>query len=63
MSAKALQPVPVEEGCGIEIDPATLRAMREAREGIGIPLEEVVAWVESWDTDNELPEPVARKLY
>jgi len=47
----------------IPVDPRTLRAMQEAREGIGIPLEEVVAWVESWDTDNELPKPVARKLY
>ena len=26
----------------------------------GIPLEEVIRWVDSWDTDNELPPPEPR---
>lgn len=63
MAAEVHEPMQFAECEQFEIDPATLRAMQEAREGIGIPLEEVAAWVESWDTDNELPKPVARKLY
>jgi hypothetical protein len=27
----------------------------------GIPLEDVVRWVESWDTENELPPPEPRR--
>ncbi len=41
----------------------TEEAWREySEEGIGIPGEEVHAWIESWGTDNELPPPKARKL-
>src|SRR5579862_634853 len=32
------------------------------RTGIAIPLEDMMAWVESWGTDNELPPPEPRKL-
>lgn len=32
-------------------------------EGIGVPGEEVHAWLESWGTENELPQPKARKLF
>jgi predicted transcriptional regulator len=42
-----------------------LRAIREARESIEregtIPFEEIEAWVDSWDTPNELPQPQPRK--
>jgi len=34
-------------------------ADKTERDG-GIPLEDVVRWVESWDTDNELPPPEPR---
>ena len=32
------------------------------RSGIGVPWEEVKAWMESWGTPNELPAPKPRKL-
>jgi hypothetical protein len=37
-------------------------ADREFENGAGIPLEEAIAWVESWFTPNERPAPKARKL-
>jgi predicted transcriptional regulator len=37
-------------------------ADEEFEAGVGIPLEEAVAWVDSWFTPNELPAPKARKL-
>jgi predicted transcriptional regulator len=30
--------------------------------GIGVPVEEIEQWVESWDTPAELPIPTARKI-
>jgi len=37
-------------------------ALEEAKSGApGVPHEEVVKWVESWNTDRELPRPTARK--
>ena len=37
-------------------------ALVEAHSGApGVPHEEVVKWVNSWDTDNELPRPEPRK--
>jgi hypothetical protein len=42
--------------------PKTIEAQAQTRAGYGVPIEEVVAWVDSWDTDNELPKPRARKL-
>lgn len=48
------------DGPDIEED---LRRLREfERTGEALPLEEVKAWVESWDTSNELPRPKPRKL-
>lgn len=43
---------------------ATLEALADAEfeAGAGVPLEEAVAWVESWFSPNELPTPKARKL-
>jgi hypothetical protein len=32
------------------------------RTGVGVPWEEVKAWMESWCTENELPQPKPRKL-
>lgn len=32
-------------------------AMAEADKGVFISQEKMMAWVESWDTENELPEP------
>ena len=36
-------------------------AMAQVRAGETIPAEDVEAWVESWDTPNELPKPVPRR--
>lgn len=36
-------------------------ALQSAERDGTIPLEEVEAWVESWDTPNELPPPEPRK--
>jgi len=36
--------------------------LAEARSGKpGVPHEEVAAWVQSWDTDHELPRPKSKK--
>ena len=32
----------------------------EAEAGLGVPHDEVVAWVQSWNTDHELPMPESR---
>lgn len=32
------------------------------QDGLAVPLDEVKAWVESWDTPNELPSPTPRKF-
>lgn len=40
-----------------------LRRLREfERTGEAVPGEEVMAWVESWGTENELPMPKPRKI-
>lgn len=46
----------------LEIDPETLEAEAQTAAGVGVPVEDVLAWIESWDTPDELPMPVARKL-
>ncbi len=46
----------------IEVAPETLAAEAQTAAGFGVPVEEVVAWVLSWDTPEELPMPIARKL-
>lgn len=38
------------------------RARRSLTERGGIPIEEIEAWVESWDTPDELPMPQPRKF-
>ncbi len=38
----------------------TLEAEAEADAGMGVPHDEVVAWVKSWGTANELPRPKPR---
>ncbi len=35
------------------------QARSSAAAGLSVPLAEVIAWVESWDTDHELPQPLA----
>jgi predicted transcriptional regulator len=48
------------EGPDIEED---IRRIREyERTGQAVPLEDVKAWVESWDSANELPRPKPRKI-
>lgn len=48
------------EGPDIEED---LRRLREfERTGEAVPGEEVMAWVNSWGTENELPAPKPRKI-
>ncbi len=47
-------------GPDIEEDRRRLREFE--RTGVGVPLDEVKAWVESWDTPSELPRPVPRKI-
>ena len=42
-----------EEAC-------TLEAEAEADAGMGVPHEDVVTWVKSWGTENELPMPESR---
>lgn len=37
-------------------------ALVEAKTGEFIPGEEVLAWMKSWGSEEELPRPVARKL-
>ena len=44
----------------IDEDRRRLAEFRRTREAI--PLHEVKAWVESWGTDNELPEPRPRRV-
>ena len=36
--------------------------MAQFRAGLGVPHGEVVAWVRSWDTDQELPRPKPRRI-
>lgn len=48
------------EGPDVEEDLRRLR--RFERTGEAVPLDEVKAWIESWDTADELPPPEARKL-
>ena len=47
-------------GPDIEEDRRRLREFERTR--MGIPLHEVKAWVESWDTGNEVPPPKARRI-
>jgi predicted transcriptional regulator len=46
------------EGPDISEDRRRLDEFRRSRQAV--PLHEVKAWVESWGTDKELPQPVSR---
>jgi hypothetical protein len=48
------------DGLDIEEDRRRLRQFGRTREAI--PLDEVVAWTESWGAPNELPPPKPRKI-
>lgn len=48
------------EGPDVEEDRRRLLEFERTREAI--PGEEVMAWVESWGTANELPQPKPRKI-
>ena len=39
---------------------AVRRGLKQLDAGKGIPLEDIEAWVESWDTPDELPPPGPR---
>lgn len=41
---------------------AIREGLRDLEEGVGVPLDEVEAWVESWDTPGELPMPQPRAI-
>jgi len=41
----------------------TEAALRALNDGVGVPADEVEAWVQSWDTDQEIPPPRPRKLF
>ena len=43
---------------------ARLNAManEDIANDVGVPLDEAIAWVESWGSPNELPAPKARKF-
>jgi predicted transcriptional regulator len=48
-----------DEDLDVEED---LRRLREfERSGLGVPFEDVEAWIRSWGTPNELPPPKPRK--
>jgi len=47
----------------IEDDLLTEQALQEGLAGYGVPADEVIAWVDSWFTDNPLPPPEVRKLW
>ncbi|QJE73796.1 hypothetical protein HHL28_12450 [Aerophototrophica crusticola] len=49
---------PEEEGRRLTED-----ALRKADQGIGIPIEEVEAWLDSLGTNRELPRPQARQCF
>jgi predicted transcriptional regulator len=38
------------------------KAAEDLASGVGVPLDEAIAWVESWGTPGEKPSPKARKL-
>ncbi|PWC53404.1 hypothetical protein [Azospirillum sp. TSO22-1] len=41
---------------------AIQEGLRDLEDGLGVPLAEVEAWVESWDTSGELPMPQPRAI-
>ncbi|HWA92651.1 MAG TPA: hypothetical protein VG889_21645 [Rhizomicrobium sp.] len=58
--ADALALLDAAEEPDVEEDVRRLEAFD--REKMGVPLDEVKAWVQSWGTPDELPPPVPRKI-
>lgn len=54
------------QGCGPWSPEALAQDARSFEEfkrtGLGVPFEEIVAWTNSWGTDEELPLPKPRRL-
>jgi predicted transcriptional regulator len=63
-TAKSKPSTPQEMPKRSAADEARLEHMaaEDVAKGVGVPLEEAIAWVESWGTPGELPSPKARKL-
>jgi predicted transcriptional regulator len=38
-------------------------AAEDVANGVGVPLDEAIVWVESWGSPEELPTPKPRKLH
>jgi predicted transcriptional regulator len=53
---------PTVRQTGAPAGDADAEAAAETDAGIGVPVEEIEQWVESWDTPAELPIPTARKI-
>ncbi|MBV9991114.1 MAG: CopG family transcriptional regulator [Alphaproteobacteria bacterium] len=46
----------------LDVDEDIRRLETFDRDRLGVPLDDVMAWVRSWGTANELPPPVPRKI-
>lgn len=53
------RPLPADDPADAAL---TEEALAELDSGMGIPLADIKAWVESWGTDDELPPPEARRF-
>jgi predicted transcriptional regulator len=64
MPAKPKASAPEEMPKRSAADEARLEriAAEDVANGVGVPLEEAIAWVESWGSPRELPSPKARRL-
>jgi len=60
--ADALALLDSMETADLDVEEDLRRLENFERTQLGVPLDEVKAWVQSWGTANELPAPVPRKL-
>jgi predicted transcriptional regulator len=60
--ADALELLHANDADGPDIEEDLRRLEEFNRTQMGVPLDEVKAWVRSWGTENELPPPKPRKL-
>lgn len=60
--AQDAEPALMSEEPGLSNAELDRHARAETEAGIGVPIAEVAAWVESWDTPEELPMPQARRI-
>ena len=60
--SRTTDPPPIAEGIAPSLMPETVEADRDADAGVGIPADEILSWVRSWGSSNELPMPKARTL-